>query len=183
MDTRPHADAPLLQGFPAIATRQARVLVLGSMPGVASLQAGRYYAHPRNAFWPIMGALVGADPALPYARRVAQLKAARIALWDVFDRCEREGSLDSAIVDATAQANDFATFFGRHPDLSTVLFNGAKAEAAYRRSAPPLEAFGLRGVRLPSTSPANAAVAFAKKMAAWREALQAAGIAVSEPQR
>jgi double-stranded uracil-DNA glycosylase len=180
METQPRADAPLLQGFPPIAARDARVLVLGSMPGAASLQANRYYAHPRNAFWPIMGALVGADPALPYARRLARLKSAGIALWDVLDRCEREGSLDSAIVDTTAQVNDFATFFQRHSKLTAVLFNGAKAEAAYRRFGPPLESFDLRAWRLPSTSPANASVAFANKMAAWREALQAAGIATSD---
>jgi hypoxanthine-DNA glycosylase len=180
MDTRSSADAPLLQGFPPVAARDARVLVLGSMPGVASLQANRYYAHPRNGFWPIMGALLGADPALPYARRLARMKAAGIALWDVLDRCERKGSLDSAIVDSTAQANDFAAFFRRHARLTTVLFNGAKAETAYRRFGPPLDAYGLRAVRLPSTSPANASIAFANKMAAWREALQAAGIATSD---
>lgn len=176
MDTPASANARLLQGFPPIAARDCRVLVLGSMPGVASLQAGRYYAHPQNRFWPIMGALVDADPALPYARRVARLKAAGIAVWDVLDRCEREGSLDSAIRDATAQANDFATFFQRHRRVHAVLFNGAKAEAAYRRHAPPLERFGVRAWRLPSTSPANASVAPEKKLAAWREALQAAGI-------
>jgi len=179
MDTQPRADAPLLQGFPPVAARDARVLVLGSMPGVASLQASRYYAHPRNGFWPIMGALVGADPALPYARRLARLKASGIALWDVLDRCERIGSLDSSIVDATAQANDFATFFARHPQVTDVMFNGAKAEAAYRRSGPSLAPLRIRAWRLPSTSPANASVAFAEKLAAWREALQAAGIAVS----
>ncbi|BDU16157.1 DNA-deoxyinosine glycosylase [Lysobacter auxotrophicus] len=180
MDTPSLPDAPLLQGFAPVAARNARVLVLGSMPGVASLQARRYYAHPRNAFWPIMGALVGAGPDLPYADRLARLKSAGIALWDVLDRCEREGSLDSAIVDATAQANDFAAFFQRHAMLTAVLFNGAKAEAAFRRFGPPLDAFGLRAWRLPSTSPANASVPFAKKLAAWREALQAAGIATSD---
>ena len=178
MATPASANARLLQGFPPIATRDARVLILGSMPGAASLQARRYYAHPQNRFWPIMGALVGADPALPYARRVATLKAAGIALWDVFDRCEREGSLDSAIRDATAQANDFAAFFGGHRQVRTLLFNGAKAEAAYRRRGPALDGFGVRAWRLPSTSPANAAVAPEKKLAAWREALQAAGIAL-----
>lgn len=174
------ANARLLQGFPPIAARDARVLVLGSMPGVASLLAQRYYAHPHNRFWPIMGALVGADPALPYARRVAALKAAGIAVWDVLDRCEREGSLDSAIRDDTAQANDFATFFQRHRHVRAVLFNGAKAESAYRRHAPPLEAFGVRAWRVPSTSPANASVRPEKKLAAWREALQAAGIEVDD---
>ncbi|WP_342315241.1 DNA-deoxyinosine glycosylase [Lysobacter sp. FW306-1B-D06B] len=183
MSTHDDANAQLLKGFPAIAARDARVLILGSMPGVASLQARRYYAHPHNRFWPIMGALVGADPALPYARRVAALKAAGIAVWDVLDRCEREGSLDSAIRDATAQANDFAAFFRRHRQVRAVLFNGAKAEAAYRRHAPRLEDFGVRAWRLPSTSPANASVAPAKKLAAWREALQAAGVLVANEER
>ncbi|MDR0182448.1 DNA-deoxyinosine glycosylase [Lysobacter arvi] len=180
MDTPRAANASLLQGFPPVTTPAARVLVLGSMPGAASLQASRYYAHPRNAFWPIMGALVGADPALPYPRRLVRLTSAGIALWDVLDRCEREGSLDSAIVDATAQANDFATFFRQHARLTTVLFIGAKAEAAYRRLGPPLAAFGLRSQRLPSTSPANASVRFEKKLAAWREALQAAGVVLDQ---
>ncbi|HEY0502423.1 MAG TPA: DNA-deoxyinosine glycosylase, partial [Lysobacter sp.] len=127
------------------------------MPGAASLAAARYYAHPQNRFWPIMGELVGASPSLPYEERLARLRAAGIALWDVFERCEREGSLDSSIRDDTAQANDFAAFFRTHREVRTVLFNGAKAEAAYRRLAAPLEAFGVRARRLPSTSPANAA--------------------------
>jgi hypoxanthine-DNA glycosylase len=89
----------------------ARALILGSMPGAASLRAAQYYAHPRNQFWPIMGELVGADPALPYEQRLDRLTSAGIALWDVFARCEREGSLDAHIRDDTAVANDFAEFF------------------------------------------------------------------------
>ena len=164
----------LLQGLAPIAARDARVLILGSMPGAASLQAQRYYAHPRNHFWPIMGELVGADPVLEYAQRLECLRAAGVALWDVLDRCEREGSLDSAIRDDTAQVNDFAGFFRCHPQVRSVLFNGAKAQAAYARLAPPLDS--VRSHRLPSTSPANASVPFAKKLAAWRDALQAAGV-------
>ncbi|GAA5075749.1 DNA-deoxyinosine glycosylase [Lysobacter panacisoli] len=169
---------PLLQGFPPVAAHDARVLVLGSMPGAASLQAQRYYAHPHNRFWPIMGELVGAAPTLPYEDRLQRLLDAGIALWDVLDRCEREGSLDSAIRDDTAQANDFTAFFAQHRDVRTVLFNGAKAEAAYARFAPSLAGFGAISRRLPSTSPANASIPPAAKLAAWREALQAAGIDV-----
>lgn len=166
----------LLQGLAPIAARDARVLILGSMPGAASLQAQRYYAHPRNHFWPIMGELVGADPTLEYAQRLEHLRTAGIALWDVLDRCEREGSLDSAIRDDTAQANDFAGFFRRHPQVRSVLFNGAKAQSAYARHAPALASFDVQSYRLPSTSPANAAMPFAEKLAAWRDALQAAGV-------
>ncbi|MDI9240299.1 DNA-deoxyinosine glycosylase [Lysobacter sp. LF1] len=166
----------LLKGFAPIASRDSRVLVLGSMPGAASLDAGRYYAHPHNHFWPIMGELVGALPALPYERRLERMQAAGIALWDVFDRCERVGSLDSAIRDDTAQANDFAALFATHRGVRTVLFNGAKAETAFRRFGPPLAESGLVFRRLPSTSPANAATPVAAKLAAWRDALQAAGI-------
>ncbi len=171
------ARSRLLKGFPPVSAKDARVLILGSMPGAASLQAHQYYAHPQNRFWPIMGELVGATPALPYAQRLLRLQQSGIALWDVFDRCERDGSLDSAIRDDTAQANDFIAFFGGHRGIRTVLFNGAKAESGFRRLAGVQpDALGLQCVRLPSTSPANASTAPAVKLAAWREALEGAGI-------
>ncbi|HBN52823.1 MAG TPA: DNA-deoxyinosine glycosylase, partial [Stenotrophomonas sp.] len=88
----------VLQGLPAQVNGHCRVLVLGSMPGMASLQAARYYAHPRNRFWPLMGALCGFDPQLDYAQRMAGLQAAGVGLWDVIGRCRRRGSLDAAIV-------------------------------------------------------------------------------------
>ncbi|MFP4126253.1 MAG: DNA-deoxyinosine glycosylase [Alphaproteobacteria bacterium] len=160
----------LLAGFAPIACADARVLVLGSMPGAASLEAGRYYAHPRNAFWPIMAALVGFDPAAAYAERAAALKVAGVALWDVLGACRRDGSLDTAIEPATMVVNDFAGFFQRHPEIARVFFNGAKAAELFRRrvAATALPA-GLRETRrLPSTSPANARLRFADKLKAWR---------------
>lgn len=170
----------MLQGFPPVCDDRATVLVLGSMPGKASLQVQRYYAHPHNRFWPIMGELVGASPALPYDERLLRLRHAGIALWDVLAHCEREGSLDSAIRDDTAQANDFAGFLARHRRVHTVLFNGAKAESAWRRHVGPgLAGTALHYRRLPSTSPANAGTPPAAKLAAWREALQAAGVPMS----
>jgi TDG/mug DNA glycosylase family protein len=174
MATTSSASSRLLKGFPPVSAKDARVLILGSMPGAASLQAHQYYAHPQNRFWPIMGELVGALPALPYAQRLLRLKQSGIALWDVLDRCERDGSLDSAIRDVTAQANDFARFFADHPGIATVLFNGAKAESAFRRMVPAFaDGSRLRLQRLPSTSPAHAGMSADAKLAAWRAALSA----------
>ena len=166
------APHPVVRGFPPVSASDSRVLVLGSMPGIASLQAMQYYAHGQNRFWPIMGELVGALPCLPYAQRLQRITAAGIALWDVLAACEREGSLDSAIRDSTAQANDFRRFLAAHAAIRTVLFNGAKAEDSFRRFVlPHLGDFDLSYRRLPSTSPANASQDVASKLAAWREAL------------
>lgn len=157
-----------LRGFPPVVAAGARILVLGSMPGAASLAAGEYYAHPRNAFWQIMGDLIGAGPALPYARRLERLAAAGIALWDVIGACERLGSLDADIVPGSIRANDFAGVFAVHPAISRIFFNGAAAEAAFRRHVlPTLDGRVLRLQRLPSTSPAHAARGYAEKLAAW----------------
>jgi TDG/mug DNA glycosylase family protein len=170
----------MLQGFAPVAGQHSRVLILGSMPGAASLRAAQYYAHPRNQFWPIMGTLVGAHPELPYAQRLARLTTAGIALWDVFARCEREGSLDQRIVDETAVANDFCAFLATQPSIRTVLLNGGKADQSFRRIVlPTLTGLELRSVRLPSTSPAHAALRQEHKLLAWREALHAAGIATA----
>lgn len=172
---------PIAECFAPIEGPDARVLILGSMPGQRSLRENQYYAHPHNRFWPFMGELVGAMPALPYPARCARLVAAGIALWDVLASCEREGSLDSAIRDRTAQANDFATFLASHPGIGTVLFNGAKAESSFhRRVVPTLARPELKLRRLPSTSPANASQRHADKLAAWRDGLRAGGIVAAE---
>ena len=158
-----------IYSFKPIADKNARVLILGSMPGIMSLTAGRYYAHPQNAFWRILGALLGFDPASPYPDRVHALNNARIALWDVLHSCVREGSLDTKIDSATLVANDFKPFFSSHAKIERVFFNGTKAEACYRRHVlPGLGETKLGYFRLPSTSPANASMAFAKKLEAWR---------------
>lgn len=161
-------------GFAPLSGAGARVLILGSMPGAASLAAGAYYAHPRNAFWPIMGALFDAGPALPYAERVARLMAARIAVWDVLAACERPGSLDADIVRESVQVNDFATLFAAQPGLTHVFFNGGAAERLFARHvvARPRDP-GCAFVRLPSTSPAHAGLDRAAKLAAWSAVAQA----------
>lgn len=163
-----------IRSFAPIANANARILILGSMPGAASLAAGQYYAHPHNLFWPILAEITGVAAAAPYASRARALRAHGIALWDVLASCVRAGSLDSAIDDATIRVNDFAAFYRDHPRIGHVFFNGAKSEACYRRyvlrsvaagAAPPHQ------VRLPSTSPANAAQSRRHKRDAWVDAL------------
>lgn len=175
----PRRRAAPLAGFAPIARRDARLLILGSMPGAASLAAGQYYAHPRNAFWPIVGGYCGAGAGLPYARRAAALRAAGIALWDVIASCRRRGSLDAAIERGSVRPNDFAAFLARHRRIACVAFNGGTAEALFRRHVLPRLAAALPGrrlrlLRLPSTSPAHAGLPPARKCAAWRRALRAA---------
>ncbi|MEO8159524.1 MAG: DNA-deoxyinosine glycosylase [Betaproteobacteria bacterium] len=158
-----------LSSFAPIAHRAARALVLGSMPGAASLRAGRYYAYPHNAFWPIMGELFGAGPEMAYGERARMLRRAGIALWDVMASCEREGSLDTDIDEASIVPNDFAAFFDAHARIRHVFFNGAKAEISFRRHVlRQISSRDLRFTRLPSTSPAHASLSFAQKLKAWQ---------------
>lgn len=162
------------RSFAPVFATDARVLILGSMPGKRSLQAGQYYAHPRNAFWPIMDELFGAAPELPYAARLARLTASKVALWDVMRECERPGSsLDSRIAPDSVVANDFAWLFGQCPLLTHVFFNGTAAEAAFRRHVRPPNERVFHMQRLPSTSPAHAARTFAQKRDAWRAVARA----------
>jgi len=145
------------------------------MPGTASLAAGEYYAHPRNGFWPIMAELLGFSPQLPYARRLERLVAARIALWDVAHQCFRPGSLDQNIAVDSVQTNDFRRFFAEHPHLALICFNGSAAERLYRRLVLPHLSAAAKQMhiqRLPSTSPAHAALSMAAKAAVWQEALR-----------
>lgn len=155
-----------IRSFPPLADRDADVLILGSMPGEASLKAQQYYAHPHNTFWRILGALLGFDPTLPYDQRIAHLSGARIALWDVLHSCSREGSLDTAIIATSETANDLAGFLATHSQVQRVYFNGAKAEASFKRHIVKLP--DLTYQRLPSTSPAHATLSFMQKLEAWR---------------
>jgi len=168
---KPPTMTPRLAGFPPIAAADARVLVLGSMPSVASLAKQQYYGHRRNAFWPIMGRLFGAGPELPYDQRKAILVGHRVAVWDVLESCRREGSLDTSIERDSERPNDFVGFFRKHPNIAAVFFNGQKAETAFRRhvldSLQPTQR-EMRFVRLPSTSPAHAGRTLAEKLAKWR---------------
>lgn len=166
-----------IESFSALAPREARVLILGSMPGAASLAAGRYYAHPRNQFWPLMGEFFAAGPELDYPERLARLADCGVALWDVLRSCERSGSLDAAIRRASCEANDFPGLFALCPGITDLLFNGATSAHSFARLVQPaLADRPLRLHRLPSTSPAHAGMSFEVKKAIWREAFVAAGI-------
>ena len=170
-----------IHSFEPIEDRNAEVLILGSMPGTRSLTAGEYYAHPHNVFWRILCELLHFDAASSYEARVRALKSARIALWDVLHSCVRAGSLDAMIENDTQTANDFRRFFGGHRKIRRVFFNGAKAEACYRRHV--LREIGPGTIsysRLPSTSPANASMSFAHKLRAWRAIL---GTPMQRPQQ
>ncbi len=161
-------------GFPPLGTAAARVLVLGSLPGQESLRQQQYYAQPRNAFWTIMGELIGAHPQLAYATRVAALERAGIALWDVCACARRSGSLDAAIEPASVRPNDFAAFYQGHRRIALLCCNGRTAAALYRRHVLPqlplpLQALPL--VELPSTSPTYAALRIHSKAERWRAAL------------
>lgn len=157
------------RGFPPIAGAGARVLILGSLPGQRSIDAGEYYAHPRNAFWPVIEQLFGIPAAAAYADRVSGLQQCGVAVWDVLHASQRRGSLDSAIDVAAAEANGIAAFLDAHRQVRLVCFNGQKAAQLYRRLiVPELSGPHPDTVILPSTSPAHAAMPFAGKLDHWR---------------
>jgi hypoxanthine-DNA glycosylase len=158
--------SPTVHSFPPLATPDARLLILGNAPGVVSLQAQQYYAHPRNAFWRLVAELFGFDAAAPYDDRVAALTAAGVAVWDVLGSCRRVGSLDASVELDSMEANDFDAFFADHPAITTVFFNGAAAEKNYLRLVGTRHP--LRYARLPSSSPAHTH-SFAVKLAAWQQ--------------
>lgn len=161
--------SPIIRSFPPIAAPDARLLILGSMPGVASLDAGQYYAHPQNAFWRIMGEIADAGPDKDYQERERILRARGIAVWDVLKSCVRPGSLDADIRDEVP--NDFAGFFVAHPGIVRIGLNGGKAAASFKAHAARFCPQGVTVTTLPSTSPAHAARSFAEKCEMWRAGL------------
>lgn len=162
---------PALEAFPPILRADTRLVVLGSFPGVASLEAQAYYAHPRNQFWPIAGQILGESfPELDYPERIERLLAHGAGLWDVYGTCSREGSLDSAIRDPVP--NDLARLTREAPDLRVIIHNGAESARRIRET----RALGVEALRLPSTSPANARLSMDEKLESWRDAFARAGL-------
>lgn len=160
----------LLQCLPAQVNDRCRVLVLGSMPGGASLHEQRYYAHPRNRFWPLMGRLCGFDPALDYPRRLLAVQSCGIGVWDVIGRCQRCGSLDASIVRGSEQPNDLPRLIAALPQLRVIACNGAAAAKAFERWIRPVLPQGTCTVlALPSTSPANAAFDLERLWQSWQQ--------------
>lgn len=161
----------VLTALQPVLRADTRLLVLGSFPGVASLRAQQYYAHPRNQFWPLVGDLLG-EPLTeyPYPQRLLRLLEHRIGLWDVYASCVRSGSLDAAIRDAVP--NDLTRLPRDAPALRMVIHNGAESARRMRE----VQALGIEARRLPSTSPANARLGFEAKRAIWRAVFAEAGI-------
>jgi hypoxanthine-DNA glycosylase len=149
--------------FAPIVDDRTRVLILGSLPGDASLKAAQYYAHPRNAFWPLIGELLGeALPPLSYEDRLDRLKARGVGLWDVIASAERSGSLDAAI--RSPEAADLQGLVARLPLLSAVAFNGGLAAKLGRRILADMASITL--IDLPSSSPAHA-ISLSAKAESW----------------
>jgi len=162
-----------VRSFEPLVGHQPRILILGSMPGIASLQAVQYYAHPRNAFWPIMAELFGIDPTASYEHRVSELSRHPLILWDTLKACHRPGSLDSNIDAKTARANDFPGLLKRFPGIRAILFNGATSEKYFKQLVLPNlpETLEVALLGMPSTSPAHAGMSFEKKLSVWRQLL------------
>lgn len=165
----------VINSFPPIIGDNPHTLILGSMPGRASLEAQQYYAWPQNAFWPIMAGIFEFDEDLDYSLRLQVLASNGILLWDVLHQCERGGSsLDSAIDPLTEIPNDIPQLLSVHSTLHTLCFNGGKAWNSFRRHllAQIGNADGYQFHQLPSTSPANARMSYVEKYAAWKEAIK-----------
>ena len=155
----------ICRSFEPVYAPDARVMIVGSMPSVKSLEDAQYYAHPRNAFWPILFDVFGEEATRDYEAKKALIRRHGLALWDAAGVCEREGSLDSNMRDV--QFNDFAAVYEACPHIHTVLCNGGTAHALFLKSG---FAGGRRVIRMPSTSPAYT-MAYSKKLEAWRAAL------------
>ena len=168
----------ICESFPPVCSPQARVLIVGTMPSVKSLAEQQYYAHPRNAFWPILFEVFSREKTDDYAQKKRLIAQNRLALWDAARACEREGSLDSAMREI--EYNDFAALFAQCPGIHTVLCNGGTAHTLFMKTGC---AGGKTVLRMPSTSPAYT-MPYAKKLEAWRAALEnALGLPPQTPTR
>ncbi len=153
----------LIYSFPSVSEINARILILGTMPGVASLIAEEYYGNVRNNFWKLMFTIFDTPFSNDYTTKKELLLQHKVALWDVLQACKREGSLDSAIEQEVP--NDFNDFLEKHPEITHIFFNGQKAAAYFKKYVTTTKVYQLQV--MPSTSPANAGKSFEAKLAEW----------------
>ena len=154
----------LKSAFPPSVGADTRLLLLGSLPGEESLRQGQYYAHPTNAFWWLIGAVIGRElVGLPYAERMEALRAAHVGLWDVIERAERRGSLDAAT--KSAEPRDLAALAATLPNLRAIAFNGGTAARIGRRQLAGVAGYAL--IDLPSSSAAHAGRTRGDKLEIW----------------
>jgi len=162
--------------FPPQVAADCRVLILGTVPSLRSLELRQSYGHAQNFFWPLMGELFDAGPELEYGDRIARLHARGVGIWDVLKQCERPGSLDSSIVPESEVPNAIPQLLRTHATIRVIALNGGKAQQAFRRHIVPRLDAALRTrieiLALPSTSPANASIPRAEKRRRWRELLR-----------
>jgi hypoxanthine-DNA glycosylase len=161
------------ESFKVFSRPDSHILILGTLPGQVSLAQQQYYAHPRNAFWPIMTALLSLPPDMPYEKRVESLMKHGIALWDVHAKANRRGSLDADIRDD--EQNDFIGFFHTHKKIELICFNSNTAARIYERKilpGLPAKAQAISRILLPSTSPAYASMTLQQKTSVWVKALR-----------
>lgn len=152
-----------IQSFPSLSNPEAKVLLLGTMPGEKSLELNQYYGHPQNLFWKLVAAIFNEPLPTDYDQKKEMLLRNDLAVWDVLQACERKGSLDSAIMKEIP--NDFTNFFETHPNLKLIAFNGQKAAAFFKKHVGLSNAYTF--VILPSTSPAHAGKNFEQKLKEW----------------
>lgn len=153
-----------IQSFPSLSNPDAEVLLLGTMPGAMSLTLNEYYGHPRNHFWKLLATVFGEAIPTEYHLKKEMLVRNNIAVWDVLQACERQGSLDSAIMKEVP--NDFAEFLENHPNIKLIAFNGQKAASFFKKHVRTNKEYIF--VILPSTSPANAGKSFEEKLKEWK---------------
>lgn len=153
-----------IYSFPSLSNPEASVLLLGTMPGQKSLELNEYYGHPQNNFWKLLASVFEEETPKEYPQKKELLQRNKIAVWDVLQACERQGSLDSAIIKEFP--NDFTTFLDEHPNIKLIAFNGQKAAAYFKKYVPLSKDYKL--ITLPSTSPANASKSYEHKLNEWK---------------
>ena len=156
-----------ISSFPPFIDDQSKILILGSIPGVKSLEKQQYYAHPQNKFWKIIFELFNEESTEDYAERISVLKRNHIAIWDVIDSCERKGSLDSEI--RNEEANQIAELLEEYPNIKAIFCNGGKS---YKNLQKILgKNFRIPIFLLPSTSPLHT-ISFERKFEDWKKIIE-----------